>query len=55
MVQETYTIAENIALTSSVYKMVLKGNGKAVTASKISDKLYCVELSSEDKDILIEW
>ena len=33
MVQEIYTIAENIALTSSVYKMVLKGNGKAVTAS----------------------
>ena len=33
MIQEIYTIAENTALTSSVYKMVLKGNGKAVTAS----------------------
>lgn len=33
MIQDIYTIVENTALTSSVYKMVLHGNGKAVTAS----------------------
>ncbi len=33
MIQDIYTIAENAALTSSVYRMVLQGNGAAVTAS----------------------
>ncbi len=33
MIQDIYTVAENTALASSVYKMVLCGNGKAVTAS----------------------
>lgn len=33
MIQDIYTIKENIPLTSSVYKMTLEGNGAAVTAS----------------------
>ena len=33
MIQDIYTIKENIPLTSSVYKMTLEGNGTAVTAS----------------------
>ena len=33
MIQDIFTIKENIPLTSSVYKMTLEGNGAAVTAS----------------------
>lgn len=33
MIQDIYTITDNKALTPCVYKMVLQGNGSAVTAS----------------------